>query len=130
MSVYNKLCWGVRFDGGMESTEPRRGAAVATEVGRDAAVAARGDVDPLVSPRVPELREVVREQHCQRGGVNGAGLRHVISSCRCLTITAAMVRVGVVLRAAAFGPCLLPRKFYKIFHILRHIESLDACMEY
>ena len=28
------------------------------------------------------------------------------------------------------GPCLLSRKFYKIFHILRHIESLDACMKY
>jgi len=28
------------------------------------------------------------------------------------------------------GLCLLPRKFCKIFHILRHIESLDACMKY
>ena len=28
------------------------------------------------------------------------------------------------------APCLVPRKFYKIFHIFRHIESLDACMEY
>ena len=27
-------------------------------------------------------------------------------------------------------PCLVPKKFYKIFQILRHIESLDACMEY
>jgi len=28
------------------------------------------------------------------------------------------------------GPCLVPKKFYKIFYILRHIESLDACIEY
>jgi len=27
-------------------------------------------------------------------------------------------------------PCLLPRKFCKIFHIPRHIESLDVYMEY
>jgi len=27
-------------------------------------------------------------------------------------------------------PCLVPRKFCKIFHIPRHIESLDAYMEY
>jgi hypothetical protein len=27
-------------------------------------------------------------------------------------------------------PCLLPKKFYKIFQIPRHIESLEACMEY
>jgi len=26
--------------------------------------------------------------------------------------------------------CLLPKKFYKIFQILRHIKSLDACMMY
>ena len=26
--------------------------------------------------------------------------------------------------------CLVPQKFCKIFHILRHIESLDVCMEY
>jgi len=31
---------------------------------------------------------------------------------------------------ALFRPCLLPKKFCKIFQILRHIESLDACMEY
>jgi len=28
------------------------------------------------------------------------------------------------------GPCLVPKKFYKIFQISRHIESLDACMYY
>jgi len=28
------------------------------------------------------------------------------------------------------GPCLVSRKFYKIFHIPHHIESLDACMKY
>ena len=27
-------------------------------------------------------------------------------------------------------PCLFPRKFCKIFHIFRHIESLDAYIEY
>ena len=27
-------------------------------------------------------------------------------------------------------PCLVSKKFYKIFQILCHIESLDACMEY
>ena len=27
-------------------------------------------------------------------------------------------------------PCLIPRKFCKIFYIHRHIESLDACMKY
>jgi len=27
-------------------------------------------------------------------------------------------------------PCLLPPKNTKFFKILRHIESLDACMEY
>jgi len=26
--------------------------------------------------------------------------------------------------------CLVPQKFYKIFQILRHIESLNVCMEY
>ena len=30
----------------------------------------------------------------------------------------------------SFRPCLVPRKFCKIFHIPRHIESLDACMKY
>ena len=30
----------------------------------------------------------------------------------------------------AARPCLLPRKFCKIFHIPRHIESLDSYMEY
>ena len=28
------------------------------------------------------------------------------------------------------GPCLLPKKFCKIFQIPRHIKSLDACIEY
>jgi len=28
------------------------------------------------------------------------------------------------------SPCLVFKKFYKIFQISRHIESLDACMEY
>jgi len=27
-------------------------------------------------------------------------------------------------------PCLVPQKFYKIFKIPRHIESLGVCMEY
>ena len=27
-------------------------------------------------------------------------------------------------------PCLVPKKFCKNFEILRHIESLDACIEY
>ena len=27
-------------------------------------------------------------------------------------------------------PCLVPKKFSKIFQISRHIESLDTCMEY
>ena len=30
----------------------------------------------------------------------------------------------------SFGPCLVPKKFCKIFQIPRHIESLDACVEY
>jgi len=29
-----------------------------------------------------------------------------------------------------FGPCLVPQKFFKIFQIPRHIESLDVCIEY
>lgn len=41
----------------------RGGAAVAAEVGRDAAVSARGQVPHLVAPRVPQLREPVHEQH-------------------------------------------------------------------
>jgi len=28
------------------------------------------------------------------------------------------------------GPCLVPKKFCRIFQIPRHIEYLDACMEY
>jgi len=28
------------------------------------------------------------------------------------------------------GPCLVSRKFCKIFQISRHIESLDTCIEY
>jgi len=31
---------------------------------------------------------------------------------------------------ARTGPCLVPKKFYKIFQIPRHIESLDTCMKY
>ena len=27
-------------------------------------------------------------------------------------------------------PCLVPKKFCKIFQIPRHIESLDVCMKY
>jgi len=27
-------------------------------------------------------------------------------------------------------PCLVAQKFYKIFQIPRHIESLDICMKY
>jgi hypothetical protein len=61
---------GVRF-------RRRGGAAVASEVGCHAAVAARGEVAHLVAPRVPELREAVHEQHRRRGGVHGAGLRDV-----------------------------------------------------
>ena len=30
----------------------------------------------------------------------------------------------------ASTPCLVPKKFCKIFQIPRHIESLDVCMEY
>jgi hypothetical protein len=33
-------------------------------------------------------------------------------------------------RISTLGPCLVPQKFYKIFQIPRHIESLDVCMEY
>ena len=32
--------------------------------------------------------------------------------------------------ARTFGPCLLPKKFCKFFHILRHIKSLNVCMRY
>ena len=28
------------------------------------------------------------------------------------------------------GPCLVSKKFCKIFQIHHHIESLDVCMEY
>ena len=31
---------------------------------------------------------------------------------------------------SGFRPCLVPKKFYKIFQISRHIESLDAYIEY
>ena len=31
---------------------------------------------------------------------------------------------------AILRPCLVPNKFCKIFQIPRHIEYLDACMEY
>ena len=31
---------------------------------------------------------------------------------------------------ALFRLCLVSEKFYKIFQISRHIESLDVCMEY
>jgi len=31
---------------------------------------------------------------------------------------------------APFRPCLVPKKFCKIFQISHHIESLDICMEY
>ena len=27
-------------------------------------------------------------------------------------------------------PCLVPKKFCKIYQIPRHIKSLDTCMEY
>jgi len=30
----------------------------------------------------------------------------------------------------ALGPCLVSKKFCKIFQILRHIKSLDTCMKY
>jgi len=37
---------------------------------------------------------------------------------------------GCCMGRGQFRPCLVPKKFCKIFQILRHIESLDACMEY
>ena len=30
----------------------------------------------------------------------------------------------------SFRPCLVPKKFCKIFQVLCHIKSLDVCMEY
>jgi len=38
--------------------------------------------------------------------------------------------VNLVELGVSFGPCLVSRKFCKIFHIFCHIESLDACMKY
>ena len=32
--------------------------------------------------------------------------------------------------APTFGPCLVSKKFYKIFQIFHHNKSLDACMKY
>jgi hypothetical protein len=55
----------------------RGGPAVAAEVGRDAAVAARRQVTHLVAPRGPQLREAVHEQHGGRGGGRRAGLGDV-----------------------------------------------------
>jgi hypothetical protein len=33
-------------------------------------------------------------------------------------------------RRLKLRPCLVPRKFCKIFQISRHIESLDTCMKH
>jgi len=38
--------------------------------------------------------------------------------------------VSILQNFLELNKALLPRKFCKIFHILRHIKSLDACMEY
>ena len=43
-------------------------------------------------------------------------------------------RMGVAAFAICFArllrPSLVPKKFCKIFQILRHIKSLDTCMKY
>jgi len=41
-----------------------------------------------------------------------------------------VLRLFFISGSLRLGPCLVPKKFYKIFQISRHIESLDACMEY
>ena len=48
--------------------------------------------------------------------------------CRPLPVTGRW-RSSTILRAC-LGPCLLHKKFCKIFQISRHIESLDVCMKY
>ena len=40
------------------------------------------------------------------------------------------VQVKLLFLIFFLRPRLVPRNFCKIFHIPRHIESLDACMEY
>lgn len=55
------------------------GVAVAAEVGGDAAVAAGGEVEELVPPRVPKLREAMEEEdggRC-RTTIGRAGLGYV-----------------------------------------------------
>jgi hypothetical protein len=49
------------------------------------------------------------------------------SACLCDFAEFASSALACVVRPR---PCLVPEKFYKIFQILRHIESLDVCMEY
>ena len=44
---------------------------------------------------------------------------------------AASMSAGEVRRVdGSLGPCLVHKKFCKIFQILRHIKSLDACIKY
>jgi len=56
--------------------------------------------------------------------------------CRCSLRRLMWLPIVVTLAATSnldYGssrPCLVPQKFYKIFQIPRHIESLDVCMEY
>jgi hypothetical protein len=49
-----------------------------------------------------------------------------------LVVQAAGVLLSALLYTGSgtFGPCLVPKKFYKIFQIPCHIESLDTCMKH
>ena len=47
-----------------------------------------------------------------------------------LTESNVLLQKRLYLYLTKVRPCLVPRKFCKIFHIPRHIESLDTCMEY
>ena len=47
-----------------------------------------------------------------------------------LSNTNEIATVLILPKILELRPCLVPEKFCKIFQILRHIESLGACMKY
>ena len=72
--------------------------------------------------------------HAFRGFVRAPAAESDAQTCRARAGEAGVVNVAAYVMdgmvAFYLRPCLVPKKICKIFQILRHIESLDACMEY
>jgi len=78
-----------------------------------------------------ELRRAPAPGHCHQASLQAqfwelAGVRRSVCLCLCPSLTVGSVISLLYIAKALFSS----KKFCKIFQILRHIESLDACMEY